>query len=546
MATITIKNVTTSAIYLRDLQDSIDAGETSTFNRSIGELTGMTGLSAEIAAGRIQLVSKAVPPEEQAWLGQVSTGPMTFFVATNGSDSNDGLTAATPLKTVTAALNRFPMTVRQGAVGVVNVAAGSYDERIFVPPLNVVDSVTVRGAPMAPTTPAQGLASGTFDANFGAQDFPSRALMTGAGWAVGGLRGGWFLEIMDGAGVGLLLPIVNNTATTLDFAVAVNTSTYNLQGRQWRLVKPTTLFTRASEENFVAYGGAGTSTSPIGSSTGAVIFQRMQFTRGSSVAARISTGAFVGLSQCAVLDSGGGGSQMITVFGGAIFRAEDTLLFRSAPSNTIMVNATAFGRFLGTRCGIFGGNIGVNGSQCNITVSSMFVSNCGLGFVATEGSQLQATALWNDGGQAAVCVSVGSRVNLVTGIIRNCTIFGVGVGLTSQTVTTAVMSGAFAQLFNTRVDTCVRGIAFGQGASVLLTGASTVIANNSAFGVDMGPTLRSGQNLLTLEGTVSMSGNGADLSVDGTATSTIAAFRALTPKRIVDAVSTFNRIVEVV
>lgn len=68
MATIVLKNVTEDDIYVRDLNDTIEAGETITVERFIGELTAAKALNDAIAAGFLQLVSTTVPPQESYWV----------------------------------------------------------------------------------------------------------------------------------------------------------------------------------------------------------------------------------------------------------------------------------------------------------------------------------------------------------------------------------------------------------------------------------------------------------------------------------------------
>jgi hypothetical protein len=76
VATVVIKNVTEDDIYLRDLADTIEAGETMTIRRFLGELTGMEGLNQAIAEGTIQLISTSVPPEESYWVSGTVVPPI--------------------------------------------------------------------------------------------------------------------------------------------------------------------------------------------------------------------------------------------------------------------------------------------------------------------------------------------------------------------------------------------------------------------------------------------------------------------------------------
>lgn len=556
MATITIKNVTSGNVYLRDLSTTIDAGETITFQRSLGELTSMTGLNVALTDGSIQLVSTVVTAQESFWLtgnGLTTTEAMTFYVSTTGSDTNTGLSAAMPLKTVSAALRKVPYTIQPGNPVTIVMAAGTYDERITCPPLLLRDNVTVQGDAMIATAPGQGAASGTFDAVFGAQEFTQRALFTGAGWLAGGLRGGFFVEILDGTLIGTLLPIVNNGVDTIDVGVPCNTGTFNLQSRQFRLVKPSTILTRSVNEECIFIGapvlGATVSATPSVPTGGAnyLTFSKLEIRRSSvsAPAAVRANSAFIRLNNCSVLDNAGGGGSMVSVTTNTVLRMDDCLLYRAASNNTILLGASSFSIATFTRLGAFGGNYVVSATHTSMGFTNgFFRSQDEAAISARSGSNVTtASSIGIDACGAGILLGQGAAVNIVSSAIKNCTSVGIGVGLSSKNVATAAVSFANMSVFNTTIDTCVRGIVCGSGASVALTG-TTAINNCSAFGVDMAPSLRCGHNNVVTAPTNTMSGNGADLTVDGTAGLTLAALRALSPKRSVEA-TTFNRLVEV-
>lgn len=78
MATVIIKNVSTQQQYIRDLQDTLEPNEEVTISRSLGELTGMTGLNAAIDAGTISVLSTSFSGQESIWV-QTSVGaPQTL------------------------------------------------------------------------------------------------------------------------------------------------------------------------------------------------------------------------------------------------------------------------------------------------------------------------------------------------------------------------------------------------------------------------------------------------------------------------------------
>lgn len=62
------------------------------------------------------------------------TTDLTIYVATTGDDSNDGLTAATPLRTVQGALNKVSTSYNLGEHTVtISVAEGTYTESVALP-----------------------------------------------------------------------------------------------------------------------------------------------------------------------------------------------------------------------------------------------------------------------------------------------------------------------------------------------------------------------------------------------------------------------------
>jgi hypothetical protein len=78
------------------------------------------------------VVKPSSPTMNSTGLGQRTlTGPGTnYYVnASTGSDSNTGLSTSVPLKTIQAALNK----TTEGAAATINVAAGTYSERITFP-----------------------------------------------------------------------------------------------------------------------------------------------------------------------------------------------------------------------------------------------------------------------------------------------------------------------------------------------------------------------------------------------------------------------------
>lgn len=554
MATVTIKNVSSAAVYVRDLQDTIEAGETISFSRSLGDLTGMNALNGYINDGTLQVISVVTTDAETFWATGgapiQSASAVTLYVATTGSNTNNGLTADKPLLTISAALAKCPLIVRAGKPVTIVVAAGTYTNSIVTPPspLTIDANVTVEGAAMVATAPAQGIASGTFDAAFGTQAFPHRALITGAGWAVGGLRGGFFIEILDGTLVGNLYPVVNNAADTLDVAFPCNTGTLNLQGRQFRLVKPSTIIAPSGAVDTISATARISASGTMNSATGSIFltFSKMEIRRAgsSNLAVRVANGASVRFSACSFLDVAGGGGSMVQATFGATLRLDDTLAYRGAATNTNLVSVSSLSSFIGNRVGSYGGNTPLSITQSSFSMTNAFFagSDGGLSLLNTNAVVF---GFASDACTVGVLVTGGTVAQLSSCVIKNATFCGVLIGINTATLTSAAFSSGFVNFFGTTIDTCVRGVVLGlnSSASFLATSASTV-SNNSAFGVDAAVSLRCGHNTVSTVSNLVMTGNGADFTLDGSTGLSLAALRALSPKRSVDAAS-FNRVVEV-
>ena len=74
MATATILNISPEPVFIRDLYDSLEPGESVALERSLGELGGMLGLHAALADGTISLVSLVITPEEALFSASGGSG----------------------------------------------------------------------------------------------------------------------------------------------------------------------------------------------------------------------------------------------------------------------------------------------------------------------------------------------------------------------------------------------------------------------------------------------------------------------------------------
>lgn len=467
-----------------------------------------------------------------------TTAPITLYVATTGSDSNDGLTVGTPLRNVTTALNKLPQTVKHTPT--INVAAGTYTENVVLPQSLLSVNVTINGDAMAATAPASGITSGTFDAAFGTQLFTNIAVCAGGGWAVDGLIG-WFVQMTSGAGVGTRLPIVANTATTITLGTPVNTATY--QNQTFSLVKPVVFINNPTGETVSAFGSGGGSTTGLTTSlSNYFIFQNIQFTRSGSLSIFRGAGATSTMfANCSFFDSGAGGGNM-NRWGAAVVRFDDCFFYRSVSNNTIFNQVTALATGLFNRCCFRGGNSQIlvsNGGL--VTVAGGFFHSSGTSFgaiTASGASQGSSAASSFYNCYIGVYVAQG-HFGLSSPTIKNCTT-GISLGYTST-----AQAGAVNSVFSAVIDGCGTGVAMGVGSIFSASNSGTnTITNSTAFGVNLAPSALSSHNSWGhFPGQLVMTGNTADFTLDGTTGVSLATLQAAPGKAMIDA-SRFNRIVE--
>jgi hypothetical protein len=227
MADVVIKNVTEDDLYITDLNDTIEAGETTTIKRSLGELTGMYVFNQALADGRLSLISITPAPNEAFWVAGASdatTANLTLYVnAATGNDGNDGKTPTTAFLTIQKAIDSLPDRIRHRVS--INVAAGNYAGFSIIgfiidPAAGVTTcGITILGA-YTNASVATGTATGTFTSTTtGSSATVTYTVLgdTGQNWTVNDLRGK-VLEVLTGTSAGSIIPIVSNTANTLTLA----------------------------------------------------------------------------------------------------------------------------------------------------------------------------------------------------------------------------------------------------------------------------------------------------------------------------------------
>ncbi len=259
MASITVKNISTGALYVRDLSDTIEVNESVTFTRSFGELTAMTALNAFIADGSLQLVSVVTTDQEAFWAnaGQrlTTSAAMTFFVSPTGNDTNTGLSITAPLLTIQAAINKVPLNIKH--VVTLNIAAGTYVENLVFPPFQFAGAgaLLVQGTSWTNSTLATGTATGTstaYTAVVAATATLGTFTDSAQTWTASDLKGR-FLTITSGPASGQQRVIIGNTGTALTLNSVI---TSLVAGTTYSIQEPSVIITGT-----VIIGGLGGYTS---------------------------------------------------------------------------------------------------------------------------------------------------------------------------------------------------------------------------------------------------------------------------------------------
>lgn len=114
MGTLSITNITSSPVNLQDLYITVQPNDTVNVERRWNELAAMSYLHEAIADGKITVDFD--PSEDERASGLVPSMATredeevnhAFYVAPTGSDSNNGLSPLTPVKTFDAAMNKLP------------------------------------------------------------------------------------------------------------------------------------------------------------------------------------------------------------------------------------------------------------------------------------------------------------------------------------------------------------------------------------------------------------------------------------------------------
>lgn len=157
-----------------------------------------------------------------------TTADITLYVDPLGSDSNPGTSpGASACLTIQGALNKIPKRIRH--LVTINVAAGNYagfEVAGFIieqtPTANQV-GINLVGTRENATGLASGTATGTLTSvTPGSSSTAAFTVWTDSGqnWASDALKGK-FIEILSGTGIGTIMPITGNTATSVTVPLTV-------------------------------------------------------------------------------------------------------------------------------------------------------------------------------------------------------------------------------------------------------------------------------------------------------------------------------------
>lgn len=476
--------------------------------------------------------------------GNSTTTNLTLWVdGSVGLDSNSG-SEASPFRTITGALAMVP--VRLAHTVLINVKAGTYAETIIDGRLYAGDGITfstpltIRGVDwVTPTLASGSITSGTL----GSWSAPSLArTVAGAAWNVNELKGK-FVYITSGANAGRRYPIAANTATTLDIPFSNTT----LNSCTFEIVESAVIVTRKTG----TFASAIVSSAAAGPSTYGINFEGIRFVSGSTYNLLVQSGT-ASVSEChlsghttvGISTNGTNGTVSISRCYVETTSTRSSIRFGGDTSFVILA-ATV----------LDGGSFGIDaqrplGSLSLSAIGPLVIQNATTGLHLANGTSINSInanspLIIRNGTTGMV---LGGKCNLTFHALDISTMSSHGIQIASviSTANGNVAMGGHCGLDilgSSRITGCGGDAIRVESAHNRITlRGSVAITANTGIGVRLATAVYGTHNGLFVESGVSMSTNTAgDLSIDGTATSTVAAMRALSPKRIVDA-NYFNSI----
>lgn len=459
--------------------------------------------------------------------GGETTADMTLYVdQATGSDSNSGLVGF-PMKTIQAAINRVPKTVKHNVT--INVGPGTYVGNVTLNfDILTPKYITLQGTHWTSVVPATGVASGTFTANDGSHQFTLAA----AGWTIDDLKGK-FVKITSGAKSGNYYPIANNTATTID----VGCLTTTIGNASFEFAIPAATLTPVSGS--YSLGIFGTVLSPS-SSTPGIVIQNLTF-----------SGAFRGIRahadmcdikviQCKFFPTASG----IGIESYGVLPAVDRCYSGASGMSIGYTAGNGWGSVINS---VFDGlsaasTIGINLGEGRLQIGGLNAGNIIQGYTGSNSYGIALTSAHM--GSYGLCTIRGCKVGIYVST-------GYNTYLSANTATPTVITSAtedgirVSAMANLKLNTLNNGyftitgcgrdaIRLESSGNVIDIERTSSITGNAGFGVNMIAGNVSHNNVF-IKSTVTMNTNTAgDLTLDGTTSITIAALRADPNKTMVD------------
>lgn len=479
--------------------------------------------------------------------GAITTATDIWVDGLFGNDANLG-TQDSPYRTIRRATDGLIDEVILANV-VVHVRRATYTENVIVGgriPDQLI-TYTIQGEDTETPTGLTGAMTGTFTAFTNANAVQSSLVnMTGAGWAVNGLKG-YFVKILSGASAGQIYPISSNTVENIEIPTTTSSA---LNGAQFSIVKLSVVIkSPVVGEPAVQILGAGHR------------FNQSHFLNNiwvdhSAVNAPCMYVAGVQAfrtNSCKFVTSGSNIAVSTTSAGVAFFptnswfEGADGFAFRALSCHSTTATACHFLVTIGgngscvvsTRCEqilingvVEGGQIGVlTGSSNQEPTSHVLLNSCYVRSFVQQGAYTRGEGLH----------VIGGRINGGTLGILNELSSNQGAG----------RGGGHIHLTNATIDTCIIGISMNQPHGFITADGTTSINNCTQIGVLLGNgnpyNYGSHQSFAYVDVVTSgnpglqMVGNAQDFSISPTNFVSLATVLAAPGQIVVDS-NYFNRI----
>lgn len=454
----------------------------------------------------------------------VSTEAQVYYINSAGDDGGYG-SSDRPFKSLDEVVSRLPAEMRNNVT--ITLGAGTYTAGMEITQKLLGGSLILNGTRQN-FTPAQGLATGTLDASITGQTYPNVVVKTGANWAVDALKGKW-LQLTSGALSGVNLPILSNTATTLELGYPGNSALIGASGIAPSILGAGFKFTQivsiidvtvtnADLNNRIKLNSALSDAS--NGSVPSVIFNDIYFNSvgNSNTASIVVKGTPVTMNSCQFgATTGTSGAIAVELQNGAFQPVAFNHCYFDVHANYTNVIHNTNSPLALNYCLL-------NGAQTGILASHM-----------ANGPSISLSGVVQNGVIAGVDLSDTVYNVGVFSIVRNC---GIGLNISGGEAVVSPSSGSTSY-----IQTCAIGVKASSSYNYIdLTG--TTISGNTSYGVNVGAIKAASHNTIITSTSTAMSGNtSGDFTLDGATASSIASLRADPDKMIID-LKSFNKLTE--